>query len=209
MRERLSPARRAAYRAIPLLALVPIVIAALGCTSMTLALAGKPEPYAGGLRPGQLVRAIIEDYSSSFVGLAAARRTSRDEQAIEPVSFTNAPKFRPAAGGTMVVFRVLNSWNYHTPDDASGMHEWISVFDGDLIAVEMNEDDAIAAARACLEASADRGSYNLGDPFAFGPGARGGWVVRFESRAEQGAAASIDFEVDRKGGCEIVRPPVA
>ncbi len=195
-----------AYRALPLLALFPVVITAIGCTGLTLALAGKPEPYAGGLRRGQLVRAVIENLAFGKDGISAARRTSRDEYEIEEVSFTNAPDFRPAEGGTMVVFRVVGSWTYHTPDDASGMHEWISVFESELIAVEMNEAEAIAAASACLEASPHRGSYNLDDPFTFGPGAHGGWIVRFESPPGPGAAAGIDFEVDRKGRCEIVGP---
>jgi len=198
MRGRFSSA---AYRAMPLLALSSIAIILIGCTAATHALMGKPAPYQGGLQYGQLVRAIVEDWSPAIPELAAAYRTKRDGSAIEQVSFTNAPKFRPAEGGTMVVFRVIDSWNYHTPDDASGMHEWLSVFNSELVAVEMSEGEAIAAARACLEASPDRGSYDLEDPFAFGPGERGGWVVRFESPAGQGTAASIDLEIDWRGRC--------
>ncbi len=202
MRGRFSSA---AYRAMPLLALSLIAITPIGCTAATHALMGKPEPFKGQLQRGQLVRAIVMDWSHAGLTLNAALRTSEGYR-VEEISFTNAPDYRPAEGGTMVVFRVLGSWSYHTPDDASGMHEWISVFNSELVAVEMSEAEAIAAARACLQKFPDPASYDLEDPFTFGPGERGGWIVRFDKATEQGTAANIDLEIDWKGRCESVRP---
>jgi hypothetical protein len=180
-------------RSSSLLALVAAAILGSGCVSML-----HPEPYGGSLKRDQVVRAILEEFPPPIAGLAVARRVSPDTSEVEQVSFTNAPRYRPAEGGTMVVLRVLDSWSYHTPDDASGMHEWLSVFNAELIATEMNESEAIAAARACLGASPDDASYNLENPFAFGPGARGGWTVRFSAPNE---SESAEIELDRSGRC--------
>jgi hypothetical protein len=182
-----------------LLAVVALATTASGCA---VAVAGKPKPYAGSLHEGLLVRAILERGSPPFGEIHATRRVSRDSREVAIVSFSSAPLWRPEAGGTMVVFRVVGSWTYHTPADAARMHEWLSVYESELVDVELSEDEAIAAARSCLARRAEAAAYDPEDPFAFGPGTAGGWTVRFDSAdAEESSAPPITIELDRRGRC--------
>ena len=182
-----------------LLVLAMLATVATGCLA---ALAGRPAPYAGSLHRGQLVRAILQRGAPPFGEIHAVRRVSRDSQEVEIVSFSRAPKWRPSTGGTMVVFRVLGSWSYHTPEDATGTHEWLTVYESELVDVELDENEAIAAARGCLERSPAAASYDRDHPFAFGPGSRGGWTVRFDPRVgTDGSASPVELELDRRGRC--------
>jgi hypothetical protein len=73
----------------------------------------------------------------------------------------------------------------HTRPDASGRVEYIRVTFAQLIRVEMGESAAVEHARACAGAP-------TAEPFTHGPGARGGWLVRFPGG---------EFEVLSDGSC--------
>jgi hypothetical protein len=101
----------------------------------------------------------------------------------------------------MVVFRVVGTSSFHTPDDASGTHEWLTVYESEIVKVELAEEEALAAARTCLATRAEPRAYNPEQPFAFGPGPAGGWNVRFESEAGEAAPASLTVHLDSRGRC--------
>jgi hypothetical protein len=166
------------------------------------ALPSGPVPYDGQLVRGKLVRAIVQVYDEHT--LSTVLRKRRRESSVEFVSFRNAPDFLPDPSGTMVVFRPVGSSSYHTPDDAQGSHYWLEEHECELVRVEQTSREAIDAARACLQQSGDSSAYDLEDPFATGPSARGRWIVHFPDRPPLLRTPSgIELEIDAARHCEV------
>jgi hypothetical protein len=180
-----------------------LVLAAWGLANgaCVVALAGRPDAYTGSLGVGQLVRAILEEGSPPYGEVHAMLRSSPGERSFEIVSFPRAPRWRPAAGGTMVVFRVVGEGMYHTPEDASGVHEWLYFYESELVKVELTEAEAIAAARRCLAGGSGSAGGERGEPFAFGPGPAGGWSVRLAPTGAEESNPGVTVHLDPHGRC--------
>jgi hypothetical protein len=135
------------------------------------------------------VRGVVEVYDEHT--LVVTHRTGMRRSEVEFVAFPKAAHFEPPRGGVMVVFRVGAPSSYHTPDDAQGSHEWIEAFACELVAVEASRAEAVAAAQRCAPKARDGET-----PWAFGPGPRGGWVVRFP-----GSPKEVEVELDASLSC--------
>ena len=158
-----------------------------------------PEPYAGHLASGRLIRAILE-ISRPYPHVVHRQATGPAQ--VEQVELTNAPDLDIPAGGVMAVLRVRGSSTYHDAPTASGYSFWWEVFDCELVTLERSQEDAVRLARACAGASGRAGDHRLDHPVARGPGPRGGWLVRFERQGSPpGAPGGIEFEIDVAGRC--------
>jgi hypothetical protein len=159
----------------------------------------EPEPYAGHLADGRLVRAILE---ASRPYLQVVHRPAAGPAQAEQVELANARGLDIPAGGVMAVLRVRGSSTYHDPRTESGYSFWWEVFECDLVTLERSEEDAVRLARECAGASGRAGKLDLERPRARGPGPHGGWIVRLERPgAPRGAPGGIEFEIDAAGLC--------
>lgn len=187
-------------RVLVALALAVLPVTSSGCA---VALAGRPEPYAGDLETGQLVRAILEPGLPGYGLIHAVVRTDPGRMEVSAVSFPRAPRWQPADDGTMVVFRVIALNTFHTPPDALGRHRWLIEYEAEIIATELDEAEAITKALRCLDTVAGAAAYDREDPFAFGPGAAGGWSVRFSASDGAGALPPVIAHLDARGRCQL------
>jgi hypothetical protein len=156
------------------------------------------QAYDGSLATGRTVRAIVHSSTVPFPrSTTALHRTEPGPWSGSELYFENRSDLE-LEEPTLVVFRVTGTSPIHTPPDASGMVEYLSVAFAELLAVEMPQSVAIARARACAEDL--RPGMKLGgeEPFTHGPGIRGGWLVRF--------ATTLEFEVTADGVCHSIEP---